>query len=177
MTAHADAPASHKGDPMGASLSRHLLRGGSLREVFPLPDIDDESLYAVGHHLYAQARYDLALPVFGLLLVRDGLERRYLCGFAACLQMQGRPQAAIDHYLTAAVLDPNDPVPVFHACECLIATGRHDEAAEGLQKLQALCQPVVHDGLQKKAQALLDLMARSSKPIYPGRKNEFNPNH
>ncbi len=137
-------------------------------------DVDDESLYAVGHHLYAQARYDLALPVFGLLLLRDSLERRYLSAFAACLQMQGRPEAALPHYLTAAVLDPNDPVPVFHACECLVATGRQAEAREGLHKLQAVCQPVVHDALQKKAQALLELMATSSTSVHPGKKHDAN---
>lgn len=165
MTAHPDTLSTAPPPP-------HPLSGEGLQPVAALQDVDDESLYAVGHHLYAQARYDLALPVFGLLLLRDSLERRFLCAFAACLQMQGRPEAALTHYLTAAVLDPNDPVPVFHACECLIATGRPQEAREGLEKLQALCQPVVHDALQKKAQALLDLMVTSSKPIQPGRKHD-----
>ena len=137
-----------------------------------LHDVDNESLYAVGHHLYTQAQYELALPVFGLLLLRDGLERRFLCAFAACLQMQGRADAALTHYLTAAVLDPSDPVPVFHACECLIATGQPQAAREGLQKLQGLCQPLLHDALQKKAQVLLELLVASSKSLQPGRTYE-----
>lgn len=165
MTAHPDILSTAPPPP-------HPLSGEGLQPVAALQDVDDESLYAVGHHLYAQARYDLALPVFGLLLFRDSLERRYLCAFAACLQMLGRPEAALTHYLTAAVLDPNDPVPVFHACECLIATSHQEEAREGLQKLQDLCQPVVHDALLKKAQALLDLMVTPSKRIQPGRKHE-----
>ena len=166
MTAHPDTLSTAAVPP------RQLERDDRPAPAAAVQDVDDESLYAVGHHLYAQARYDLALPVFGLLLLRDSLERRSLCAFAACLQMQGRPEVALNHYLTAAVLDPNDPVPVFHACECLLATGRRDEAQEGLHQLQALCQPVVHDALQKKAQALLDLIATSSKPIHPGRKHD-----
>ncbi len=146
----------------------HILRGGSLKPLLPLSDVDDESLYAVGYHLYAQARYAQALPIFGILVARSSMERRFRCAFAACLQVQGRHKTAVSHYLLAATIDPTDPVPILGASECLIAMGKTEEAKEGLTRLQDLCKPPVHDAVLKKAQGLLDLMTDGASSRQPG---------
>ncbi len=168
MNATSTDPGPDSPRQIGGALLGHILRGGSLKPLLPLSDIDDESLYAVGYHLYTQARYAQALPIFGILVARCSMERRFLCAFAACLQVQGRHEAAVSHYLVAATIDPTDPIPILGASECLLALGKSEEAKEGLTRLQDLCKPLVHDAVLKKAQGLLDLMMDEASSRKPG---------
>lgn len=161
---HAQAIQMQENPESGAALQAILLEG-SLRHLLPLQDVDDESLYALGHALYTEGSYKRAALVFALLFARDGFERRYLHAYACCLQMMGRHAMALPHHLTAAVMDPSDPASVFHACECLVATGRADLARVGLTKLRFLCVPGQHDQTLCRAQGLLDLMSPQSQPL------------
>jgi hypothetical protein len=142
-----------------------VLKKGSMRGLLPLQSVDDESLYALGHSLYTEGNYKPAAFLFALLFARDAFERRYLHAYACCLQMMGRHAMALPHHLTAAQMDPSDPASVFHACECLIATGRADLAYVGLTKLQLLCVPGQHDQILCRARGLLDLMSPQSQPL------------
>jgi hypothetical protein len=148
----------------GATLQA-ALQEGSLRSLLPLQAVDDESLYALGYALYAEGSYKPAAVMFALLFARDGFERRYLHAYACCLQMMGRHAMALPHHLTAGLMDPSDPASVFHACECLIATGRADLARVGLTKLQILCVPGQYDQILCRARGLLDLMSPQSQPL------------
>jgi type III secretion system low calcium response chaperone LcrH/SycD len=119
--------------------------------------------------LYAQARYEEASSVFGFLVSRNSLERRFVFALAACFQMLGQHTLAIQNYLVAAALDPDDPVAIFQSCECLIALGRVAEAREGLAMVSERCLPVRHDAVRKKTQGLMALMDQFSKSEKPGR--------
>lgn len=154
--------ASQAGEPEEMTVLEHLVRGGGLRELLPLEGVEDEPLYAFGYEMYSQGRYLQALTLFGLLMARRSFEPRFIRAFAACLQCLDRPAIALPHYLTATALDPSDPVPIFHACECLLLTGCTEQARQGLVALQPLCRPGQHDVLLKKAQGLLALIDKRS---------------
>lgn len=122
----ADAPA---GRPPVAAMAEGIGFGAFLSHS----DSDCEALYAAGHGLYAQGRYPQASQVFALLVMCRSLESRYLRALAASLQMQGRYAQAIEHYATVMLIDPDDPRPLLHTCECLIRMGRAADAGGGLQ--------------------------------------------
>ncbi|WJF89289.1 SycD/LcrH family type III secretion system chaperone [Paraburkholderia bonniea] len=122
-----------------------------------------ETLYALGHRLYQQDEYLEALQVFGFLLSRNFLDRRFVMAFGATLQMLDRYEEALKYYVVCATLDLNDPAPAFHLAECLLQMGRTSEAREGFQA-------ILMDGAKTgkrhaffdRAQAMFDLLSRES---------------
>jgi len=138
------------GQPLGA------LRG--------LSRDDYEAIYAVGHGLYQQGRYQDACHVFSWLALHHHMERRFISALAASLQMCQRHEDALRIYTVAAVLDPADPIPTYHMAECLIATGRLAQALEALAMVVAQCRPGAHDALRQRAQALEALLSRRRTP-------------
>ncbi len=148
------------------SLGDHIARGGSLRDILPFSEVDDESLYALGYGLYGQASYALAMPIFALLVAREGADPRFNAAYAACLHMQDRHELAIKYYLTAFILDPANPALIFHVCECLLATGQQGPARQFLDVVEEMCEAGLHDPILKKAQglsALLDAAIQTPK--------------
>lgn len=125
-------------------------------------DADYEVLYAVGHSLYAQGRYNDASQVFLVLSAHKSLEPRYLRALAASLQMMGSYEGAMGQYALWMLLDLEDPVPLLHTCECLIQLGKTSEALEGLRALLEEYDLQAHIELQKKAEGLLALIERQS---------------
>lgn len=135
-----------------------LLNGGTLGAVYDYDDQDYEVVYALGHSLYAQARYTDAVKVFGYLVMLNHLERRFTNAFASSLQMVKRYEEAIKYYTMTSVMDMRDPVPTFHTCECMIALGMVQEAREGLGVVIGQCRDAAHGPLKERAQALLALL-------------------
>jgi len=83
------------------------------------------------------------------------MESRYQMALAGAMQMTKRYEEALQHYMIVTVMRLDDPAPVYHCAECLLALGRPDEAAESLELVDALCKPGEHDAIRSRAQALL----------------------
>lgn len=116
---------------------------------------ENETIYAVGHGMYEQGRYVEAFKVFSLLVIRNHMEPRYLFGLAGACQVLGKYTEALQHYMAAAVLMVDDPLPIFHAAQCLIATSHVNAARESLELVLELC-PEHQISLRKRTQLLLD---------------------
>lgn len=91
-----------------------------------------EALYALGYTQYSQGRYDDACQSFWMLVVYDNTDSRYHRGLASCLQMTGRWHQAMLAYSLAWSFKPDDPGPLFHLAECMLALQQVDEAREML---------------------------------------------
>lgn len=157
FSAAAEAGAVHP--DLGSQLIELLGRGGVLGDVYDWGEQDYEALYALGHNLYAQARYFDAMKAFGYLVMHNHLERRFLNAFAASLQMCKSYDEALKYYQMALMMDMSEPAPAFHACECMVALGRVQQAREGLGAVIALAQgKEQHQALAQRAQALLGLL-------------------
>src|SRR5690606_20030859 len=100
-----------------------LAHGGTLGSVYNYDDTDYEVLYALGHSLYGQTRYQDAMRTFGFLVVHNHMEKRYMNAFAASLQMLKSYKEAIKYYSMASLMDMSDPLPTYHTAECMIALG------------------------------------------------------
>ncbi|MVW70486.1 MULTISPECIES: SycD/LcrH family type III secretion system chaperone [unclassified Bordetella] len=116
---------------------------------------ENEAIYAVGHGMYEQGRYVEAFKVFSLLVIRNHLEPRYLFALGGACQMLGKYTEALQHYMAAAMGLDDDPLPIFHAAQCLIATSHVDEARESLELVLDIC-PEHQTSLRNRAQMLLD---------------------
>lgn len=135
-----------------------LLMGGTLGDVYDYTDEDYEVLYALGHNLYSQGRYQDAMKAFGFLVIHNHLERRFVLAFASSLQMCKSYEEALTYYSLASVMDMSDPAPTFHSCECLISLGRIDEAADGLDMVIRQSGAEKHAPLKARAEALAQLI-------------------
>lgn len=129
--------------------------GGTMAEALGLDSRECEALYAHGHSLYAQGKYNDALKIFAQLVAYDHLDSRYQMALASAMQMTRRYEEALQHYIIVTVMRMDDPVPVYHSAECLIAMGRPDEARESLELVGTLCEEGRHDVIKTRAQAML----------------------
>jgi type III secretion system low calcium response chaperone LcrH/SycD len=146
---------------MDEQILEHIASSPTLGDFHGLEEEDYEMLYGLGHQLYQQHRFDDAVEAFRFLATHKHSERRFIKAYASALQMTREHDAAIAQYALAGMLDPDDPAIPLHACECLIAAGRRDEAAEGLAIAMELCEgEPQHAALRQRAQALLDLLAQ-----------------
>jgi len=130
--------------------------GGTLAQAMGLSSEECEAMYAHGHSLYAQGKYEDAFKIFAQLVAYDHMESRYQMALASALQMTRRYEKALEHYMIVTVMRIDDPTPVYHCAECLIALGRTDEARESLELvIGSLCRPGEHDVIKTRAGALL----------------------
>lgn len=135
-------------------LSIMLRLGGTLGPGMGITLTECDALYQLGHRLYEQGRYGDALKAFSMLVIYDHLEPRYLMALGGAQQMLCRYQDALLQYGAAAVIRLDDPRPVFHSAECLVAMGQLPEALESLDLALTLCEDETHATLRMRAEAL-----------------------
>src|SRR5262249_15482109 len=69
-------------------------------------DADLEAIYALGHKLFVQGKYEKAGDYFSLLTVYRPLEERYLLALGVCMRLRKRYAEAIEAFAMAATLQP-----------------------------------------------------------------------
>ncbi len=104
-----------------AEITLSFLKTGVLpKEALGFNDAKVEAIYGQAYRLYNTGRYPEAIELFRLLIGLDSAEPRYTLGLAACFHMMKEYENAAKIYLVAAMLDPENPVPNFHASDCYI---------------------------------------------------------
>lgn len=155
MTNQADQNFDAQAASLCDGLHRLLQSGGTLGDgVWGTTSDEREALYHLGYGLYEQGRYGDAFKVFSLLVIQDHLEPRYVFGLGCACQMLGRYIDALQHYMVVAVARVDDPLPIFHAAECLIAMSRLSEAKDSLVLVLENCSDT-ESALYRRARALL----------------------
>lgn len=135
-----------------------LAQGATLGWIQNYDEADYEALYALGHNLYSQARYQDAVRIFGFLVLQNHLEPRYMNAYASSLQMVGNYLEAIKSYSIASLMDMEDPLPTFHTAECMLALNMVTEAREALGFVISQCKAPQYAPLQARAEAMLALL-------------------
>lgn len=77
--------------------------------------------YADALSEYEAGNYDRAAELFAYLSETYPAQPEIWKGLAACYQVKGDYPEALMAWSMAAILDKEDPVPHFHAAECLVA--------------------------------------------------------
>lgn len=94
---------------------------------------DMQLLYSLGHSLYKFGDYAQARKIFQHLILAQPLERKNWHAFACSAQMTEHYQEALTAYSLSAMFDEEDPIPHFHAGECLYSLGDFDEGERALR--------------------------------------------
>lgn len=79
-----------------------------------------ESIYGQAYRLYNTGKYMDAITLFQHLIVLDSTEVKYYMGLAACCHMLKDYLSAVKVYMYAAAVDPENPIPFFHASDCYL---------------------------------------------------------
>lgn len=136
-----------------------MQQGETIGDTLDITPRECEALYTIGHTLYGQARYSEAFRIFSLLVMFNHLDDRYLMALASAAQSLGRYKDALHNYAAVALMRLDDPAPLFHSAECLIALSHFDEAIETLELILDIDADVNSKNVYtRRARALLPLL-------------------
>jgi type III secretion system low calcium response chaperone LcrH/SycD len=112
---------------------------------------EQEELYALAYTLYNQGNYPHAGQFFKRLVLCNPFAENYWRGLASSQQMQKEYLNAVHAWATLALLVDQDPLPHFHAAECLFSLEEKEEALRALEAAESLLAPAdAHQELRKK---------------------------
>ena len=94
-------------------------------------------LYELGFNLYQAKDYEKGEEVFRRLVIAKPFESKHWRGLASCLQMKKNYENALISWGMWCLVDPENPLPHFHAAECLFSSNQVNEAAKALDAAEA----------------------------------------
>lgn len=105
----------------------------AVKDTLGISDESAEGIYGQAYLLYNTGRYRDAGEIFRLLVMMNATEPKYLIGLAACYHMMKEYQSAGSTYNLTSIIDPENPVPYFHASDCYLQLGDKVSAASMLE--------------------------------------------
>lgn len=97
-----------------------------------------KSLYATGFERYASGCYAEASALFSSLVLACPQEKKFWFALASSKQKEAKYEEALRAWALVALQEECDPLPHFHAAECLTAQGQKEEALKALEMAGAL---------------------------------------
>jgi len=79
-----------------------------------------EGIYGQAYRLYQTGRYNDASQLFRLLIMINSTDPKFTLGLGACMHMLKDYKAAAGIYALCAVIDPDNPLPHYHASDCFL---------------------------------------------------------
>lgn len=107
---------------------RTVKEGSSVKDALGLTDVMIEGIYGQAYRLYNTGKFKDASQIFRMLVMLTPNDPRYLMGLAACHHMMKDFLSAINTYTVCSMLDGDNPVPLYHASDCMIQVGDHASA-------------------------------------------------
>jgi type III secretion system low calcium response chaperone LcrH/SycD len=165
----ADKPEKEKNELK--KFASDLTKGKNPKEAMGLSDDYIEGMYSFAYRLYSTGKYDQALQLFQLLVMLDPTQSRYLLGLAACFHMLKEYENASSSYMLCSVVDPDDPLPYYHASDCFIQIENPRMAYDSLKICIAKCgDDEKYKQVKDRAEVSLDILKKSYTP----KKNKKN---
>jgi type III secretion system low calcium response chaperone LcrH/SycD len=103
------------------------------KDAMGLSDAMVEGIYGQAYRLYNTGKYKDASQLFRLLIMLNSSEPKYAMGLAACFHMLKDYKNAISTYAICGVIDPENPIPHYHASDCYIHLNDPASAAIALE--------------------------------------------
>lgn len=102
------------------AVTRATKKGTSPKDALGLTDAMVEGVYGQAYRLYNTGKYKEAIQIFRLLVMINSTEPKYAMGLAACFHMAKDYKTAVNAYTIVGVIDPENPIPFYHASDCYI---------------------------------------------------------
>lgn len=93
------------------------------KDMMGLSDAMVEGIYGQAFRLYNTGKYRDASQLFRLLIMLNSTEGKYAMGLAACFHMLKEYKNAVSTYAICGIIDPENPIPHYHASDCYIHLG------------------------------------------------------
>ncbi len=116
-----------------------LLKSETLQEAFEVTGREMEELYKEGFDHYQTDRYTDSGTVFRWLVTLNPFMIKYWMGLAASQQLLNQDEKALHSYAVAAFLDPESPMPHYHAYECYESLNNKEDAKKALDLAYKRC--------------------------------------
>ena len=108
------------------------------------PPLDAEAFYSKAYAHYQTNQTAEAAEIFKVLCARRPMEARFWFGLGASLQGSANYENALYAWAMAALLDPENPYPHFHAAECSDSLNLHKDASLALIEAKNRIQDPAH---------------------------------
>lgn len=100
--------------------AKAVQQGMMPKDMMGLSDAMVEGIYGQAYRLYNTGKYKDASQLFRLLIMLNSTEPKYAMGLAACFHMLKEYKNAVSTYAICGVIDPESPIPHYHASDCYI---------------------------------------------------------
>jgi type III secretion system low calcium response chaperone LcrH/SycD len=105
---------------------------GAPTSSIQLTSEEQQMLYSSAHSFYQKGDYSGASDLFTRLALCDPFAQLYWRGLASSKQMEEKYEEALSAWSLVCLLCEQDPLPHFHAAECLLTRGEREEAVKAL---------------------------------------------
>ena len=116
-----------------------IMNGEPLKIAKGIDDAQLNAVYSLAFSYYSTGRYDDALKLFKFLVMFDHLNQKFWTGLGSTHQMLKNYDEAIAAYAQAAILDLENPKPMYYAAICHIAKGDKVSAASAIRAIEMFC--------------------------------------
>ncbi|KAF3362289.1 Low calcium response locus protein H [Chlamydiales bacterium STE3] len=117
--------------------NKAIKNSGLIKDIIGLTDESAEGIYSQAYLLYNTGKYSDAAEIFRLLIMLNAMEPKYTMGLAACFHMMKEYESAASAYSLVSIVDPESPIPYFHASDCYIQMGDRASAIVSLDMAAA----------------------------------------
>lgn len=122
--------------------AKSLLDGEPIKMAKGIDDSQLGAVYSLGYSYYQTGRYDEALKLFKFLVLMDHLSQKYWLALGSAHQMLKNYDDAIKSFAQAALLDLNNPKPMYYAALCHLAKNDKVSAASAVRAIEMFCTKV-----------------------------------
>lgn len=112
----------------GEITEKLMIQNLLLKDALGLSPKQMEDLYSQAYHQYNTGKYADAAKTFLVLSACDQTEPKYIMGAAASLHLQKEYKDAVKAYMTCCMLEPENPIPLYHVADCTIQLKDHPSA-------------------------------------------------
>lgn len=103
------------------------------KDAIGLSDAMIEGIYGQAYRLYNTGKYKEASQLFRMLIMLNSTESKFSMGLAACFHMLKEYKNACGTYAICGIIDPENPIPHYHASDCYIHLGDYVSALISLE--------------------------------------------
>jgi type III secretion system low calcium response chaperone LcrH/SycD len=114
-------------------ISEKCLKNEVMQKALKITNDEMEDIYREAYQAYHADQFEAASALFRWLSLFNPFVLKYWMGFAASSQLLKKYEEALKAYSVAAVLDPENPYPHFHAFECYQSLENEMEASKALE--------------------------------------------
>lgn len=103
------------------------------QDALGISDATAEKIYGQAYQLFNSGRYVEASRLFRTLILLNITEPKYALGLAGCFHMLKEYKNAAEAYMRCGLMDPESPIPFYHASDCYVNLGETVPAIVSLQ--------------------------------------------